>query len=153
MKVYIDANTIIIRSAALPAALHTTGAAGPSVIDAHGWRRICMSFKRASSELCHQLAMVAWTLNYLLPFLACRLIALNKNLGIRPIRIGDTCSTKNYCQICPNHSQTRYPRSLRLPAIVWRTNIWRCACMHAYNYIGLHGFESDGSEALLLVII
>ena len=41
------------------AALHTSGSAGPSGLDAYQWRRLCTSFKRASDELCHQLAMVA----------------------------------------------------------------------------------------------
>ncbi len=87
----LDANTI--RSAAL----HTSGSAGPSGLDAHEWRRLCTSFKRASDELCHQLAMVGRRLctSYvdpplIAPFLACRLIALDKNPGVRPIGIGDT---------------------------------------------------------------
>ena len=42
----IDAD--MIRSAAL----RISGAAGPSGIDAKGWRRLCTSFKSASSDLC-----------------------------------------------------------------------------------------------------
>ena len=87
----IDAG--VIRSAAL----HTTGSAGPSGIDAHGWRRLCTSFKGASSELCNSLALVARRIctsyidpKSISPLLACRLIALNKNPGVRPIGIGDT---------------------------------------------------------------
>ena len=49
----IDANTI--RSAAL----RTTGSAGPSGIDAHGWRRICTSYKGASADMCNSLALAA----------------------------------------------------------------------------------------------
>ncbi len=45
----------IIRSAAL----NTSGAAGPSGIDALGWRRLCTSFKSASADLCHSLAQTA----------------------------------------------------------------------------------------------
>lgn len=41
------------------AALHTSGAAGPSGLDALGWRRLCTAFKLASVELCHSLALVA----------------------------------------------------------------------------------------------
>jgi hypothetical protein len=37
-------------------ALRTTGVAGPSGIDARGWRRLCTSFKTASDDLCHSLA-------------------------------------------------------------------------------------------------
>ena len=35
------------------AAKGTTGAAGPSGLDAHNWRRICCTFKDASDDLCH----------------------------------------------------------------------------------------------------
>ena len=82
----IDAD--LIRSAAL----RISGAAGPSGIDAKGWRRFCTSFKSASSNICHSLALMARRIctTYvdpvgLSPFLACRLIALDKNPGIRPI--------------------------------------------------------------------
>ena len=39
-------------------AIRTTGAAGPSGVDAMGWRRFCTSFK-ASRDLCHSLASTA----------------------------------------------------------------------------------------------
>ena len=78
-------------------ALRITGAAGPSGIDALGWRRLCTSFKSASLDLCHSLALTAQRLctnfidpSAIAPFLACRLIALDKNPGVRPIGIGDT---------------------------------------------------------------
>ena len=87
----IDAS--VIRSAAL----RTTGSAGPSGIDAHGWRRLCTSFKGASTDLCNSLALVAKRIctsfvdpKCIAPLLACRLIALDKNPGVRPIGIGDT---------------------------------------------------------------
>ena len=41
------------------AALHTSGAAGPSGLDILGWRRLCTSFKTAFVELCHSLALAA----------------------------------------------------------------------------------------------
>ena len=75
-------------------AKHTNGAAGPSCMDAHGWRRICCTFKDASDDLCHSLALVARRMctqfidhNALAPLLACRLIALDKNPGVRPIGV------------------------------------------------------------------
>ena len=87
----IDANAI--RSAAL----RTTGSAGPSGVDAHEWRRLCTAFKGASTDLCNSLALVAKRLctsyvdpKCVSPLLACRLIALDKNPGVRPIGIGDT---------------------------------------------------------------
>ena len=76
------------------AALNTKGAAGPSGLDAHCWRRLCTSFRSASHELCNSLALFARRLctsfvdpNALSPFLACRLIALDKCPGVRPIGI------------------------------------------------------------------
>ena len=83
----------VIRSAAL----RTTGAAGPSGIDAKGWRRLCTAFKTASADLCHSLALLAKRISTtyvdpkgLSPFLACRLIALKKNPGVRPIGVCET---------------------------------------------------------------
>ena len=41
------------------AAKLTEGAAGPSGINAHGWKRMCCAFKLASADLCHALALLA----------------------------------------------------------------------------------------------
>ena len=41
------------------AALHTSGAAGTSGLYALRWRRLCISFKTASFELCHSLVLTA----------------------------------------------------------------------------------------------
>ena len=79
------------------AALQTRGAAGPSGVDALGWRRLCTSFKFASHDLCQSLASVAKHLytdlvdpTSIAPFIASRLIVLNKNTGVHPISIDDT---------------------------------------------------------------
>ena len=79
------------------AALHTKGAAGPSGMDAHCWRRLCTVFKSASQDLCHALATLAKRLcttfvvpKGLSPLLACRLIALDKCPGVRPIGMCET---------------------------------------------------------------
>ncbi len=79
------------------AALRTNGAAGPSGLDAHCWRRLCSSFGGSSNELCHSLAKVATRIctsfvdpSGISPLLACRLIAINKNPGVRPIGICQT---------------------------------------------------------------
>ena len=78
------------------AALRTRGAAGPSVVDAFCWRRLCTSFHRASVDLCSSLALVARRLctemvdpSGLSAFVACRLIALDKCPGVRPIGVGE----------------------------------------------------------------
>ena len=79
----LDAN--VIRSAALK----VTGAAGPSGLDAHEWRRLCTSHKGASRDLCSSLASVARRIFVdpvsVGPLLASRLIALDKHPGVRPI--------------------------------------------------------------------
>ena len=78
------------------AALRTHGAAGPSGLDALQWRRMYTSFKSTSVQLCRSLALTARricteTINpsTLAPLMAGRLIALNKNPGVRPIGVGD----------------------------------------------------------------
>ncbi len=77
--------------------LNTHGAAGPSGLDANAWRRLCTSFKSSSNSLCESLALTARSLCFeyvdpssLAPLLASRLIALDKNPGVRPIGIGET---------------------------------------------------------------
>ena len=40
-------------------ALRVKGAAGPSGLGAHCWRRLCTSFKAGSNNICHFLALVA----------------------------------------------------------------------------------------------
>ena len=79
------------------AALRIEGAAGPLEVDAYGWRRLCISFKSASSELCNSLALLARRIcttyvdpQGLAPLLASRLIALDKCPGVPPIRVGET---------------------------------------------------------------
>lgn len=78
------------------ASLHTQGAAGPSGVDAHAWRRLCSSFKSASHSLCSSLAGVTKRIATTLvnpegihAFVACRLIPLDKCPGVRPIGIGE----------------------------------------------------------------
>ena len=83
---------VLIRSTVLK----TTGSAGPSGLDAAGWRRMCSSFGRASNDLCSAVARVARRLcsTYVDPrgltsFVAYRLIALDKCPGVRPIGVGE----------------------------------------------------------------
>ena len=74
----------VIRSAAL----RTQGSAGPSGLDAYGWRRLCTSFQQASDDLCNSLALVAQCLcttcvdpDGIDALVACCLIALDKCPG------------------------------------------------------------------------
>ena len=85
-------NADTIRSASL----RTTGAAGPSGLDAIAWRCLCCIFKSASVTLCSALAAVGHCLctetvhpDGLSAFVACRLIPLDKQPGVRPIGIGE----------------------------------------------------------------
>ena len=78
------------------AALRCGGSSGPSGLDAHAWQRICTSFKGSSTELCNALALLAQRISTqhvspegLSAFTACRLIALDKCPGIRPIGVAE----------------------------------------------------------------
>ena len=78
------------------ATLRTNGGAGPARTDASFWKRICTSFHQASDDLCTSLALIARKIatTYVDPaglssFTACRLIALDKMPGVRPIGIGE----------------------------------------------------------------
>ena len=78
------------------AALRTFGGAGPSGVDAAGWRRLCCSFHKESKSLCEALAAVARRIatSYVDPkgisaFTACRLCPLDKCPGVRPIGISE----------------------------------------------------------------
>ena len=77
-------------------ALQMEGAPGPPNVDSYAWRRICTSFHRASSDICEALAALARRMctTYVDPsglsaFSACRLIALDKCPGVRPIGVGE----------------------------------------------------------------
>ena len=85
------------------AGMKTFGAAGPSGLDAIGWRHILLSrnYGDAGRDLRSSLAEMARTLatqkvtiqpdhsTSLEAFLSCRLIPLDKNPGVRPIGIGE----------------------------------------------------------------
>ena len=77
-------------------ALQCKGSAGPSGLNSDAWRRLCSSFQGASSNMCADLTNFARLLatqelnpSTLSPFLACRLIALDKRPGVRPIGVCD----------------------------------------------------------------
>ena len=135
------------------AALHIFGAAGPSGIDAKGWRRLCTSFKSASSDLCHSLALMARRIctTYidpvgLSPFLACRLIALDKNPGVRPIGVCETARriiAKAILFITRGDIQDT-AGSIQLCA-------GQCAGAEAVIHAMRESFAKDNTEAVLLV--
>ena len=78
------------------AALNTHGSAGPSGVDADTWRRMCTAFSDVSDQLCEAIAACARQLAamYVDPtsleaYVACRLVPLDKQPGVRPIGIGE----------------------------------------------------------------
>ena len=78
------------------AALRVRGSAGPSGADSGAWKRFCTSFRHASDDLCSAIATMARKLctTYVAPeglaaYNACRLIAIDKCPGVRPIGIGE----------------------------------------------------------------
>ena len=79
-------------------AKRTAGAAGPSGLDSDGWKRMLCSkqFGKKTDELCDAIASMAQRLctSYidpvlLQPYVACRLIPLDKKPGVRPVGIGE----------------------------------------------------------------
>ena len=75
-------------------ALRSQGSAGPSGVDAAGWKRLCTAFHKQSNDLCASIAAVGRRISTqivdpgpLKALLACRLISLNKNPGVRPIGV------------------------------------------------------------------
>ena len=80
------------------AALRNRGGSGPSGMDTDGWKRILTSkqFAESSTDLCTTIANMIKKLcidkdlaNTLEAFLSCRIIQLEKNLGWRPIGVGE----------------------------------------------------------------
>ena len=135
------------------AATKIQGSAGPSGVDAYLWRRFCLSFKTASTELCNALAGVARRLctsavapESLSAFVACRLISLDKNPGIRPIGIGEVprrIIAKSVLRVVPEDIQEAAG-----PLQTCAGYEAGCeAAVHALNQM----MESEETEALLLV--
>ena len=90
---YEDITTEKVRKAVI----NTKGGSRPSGLDADGWCRLLASncFGDSSSDLCRAIASFTRKLcskkldaPSLEAFLACRLIPLDKNPGLRPIGVG-----------------------------------------------------------------
>ena len=135
------------------AALRTRGAAGPSGLDAFGWRRLCTSFQQASDDLCCSLALVACKLctscvdlDGIIALVACHLIALNKCPGVRPIGVGEMVRriiAKAILSI------------VKLDVLEAAGSLQLCAGQDAGNEAAVHAmraiFCDDSTEAVLLV--
>ena len=73
-----------------------SGTAGPSGLDVRDWKRLCYSYNQASNDLCEAIACLCKRLctEFVDPvgieaLVSCRLIALDKCPGIRPIGVGE----------------------------------------------------------------
>ena len=134
-------------------ALNCKGATGPSGLDAYAWRRLCTSFDKTSDNLCHSLAQMAKRLcvdlvdpKLLMPFLACRLIALNKNPGVRPIGIGDT-SRRIIAKAILSILRPDIQEVAGLHQLCAGQSAGAESAVHAARRL----FESEETEAILLV--
>ena len=91
--VFDDIDASSIRTAAQ----RMNGAAGPSGLDSYGWKKLLCNNKQyglVSDDLCQEIATMARkmcteTVEHIEAIMACRLIPLDKNPGLRPIGIGE----------------------------------------------------------------
>ena len=93
---------VIDEDMVLQAATHTKGGSGPSGLDAESWRRILCSTTFGTTNLDLRKAIAEMTKKFRIEslsqnagdkspieaFVACRLIPLNKDPGLRPIGVG-----------------------------------------------------------------
>ena len=133
--------------------LQTHGSAGPSGLDARGWRRllsntICGS---AASDLCSALAALArklatTTCQHIDALTACRLIPLDKKPGCRPIGVGEVLR-----RILGKCIMAVVKEDVRRAA----GNLQVCAGQQAGGEAAIHAmkeiFMQDDCEAVLLV--
>ena len=133
----------------------TNGATGPSQFDADQYRRILCSktFKTEGKDLREQIAILARNVasNLIDPdivdsYVACRLIPLNKNPGVRPIGIGEILRRivgKAICRVLnPEIQETAGP----LQASTGLKGGAEAA-IHVMKYI----FNSDDTDGIILV--
>lgn len=136
-------------------ALRTKGGSGPSGLDGDGWRRILTShsFGSDSTDLCAAVASLGRKLckekqsaTSLESLIACRLIPLDKNPGLRPIGVGEVLRRilgKSIASILKDEL-----RSSIGPLQVCAGQEGGCeAAVHAIRRI----FEQDDTEAVMLV--
>ena len=137
------------------AAMRTKGGAGPSNMDAEGWKRMLTSnnFGTSPSDLCKaiteavkKLSSKKETSNTLEAFLASRLIPLDKNPGLRPIGIGEVLRRiigKALVQV------------IREEIVTSVGSLQVCAGQEAGSEAAVHAmhdiFNEEESEAVLLI--
>ena len=144
---------LINASVICSAALATKGTSNPSGMDTHCWRRLCTSFHATSQDFCHFLALFPRRIfttvidpKGLSSYLACRLIALDKYLGIRPIGICETVRrivVKSILYITKADIQNAAGTRQLCAGQIYGID----AAVHSVWYV----FQSSVTEAILLV--
>ena len=137
------------------AALRRRGGAGPSGLDAEGWRRILITKQSGTSStgLCKAIAEVIKKLcttdnlsPSLEPFLACRLIPLDKDPALRPTGIGEILR-RIAGKVIVSHIQKDLISSAGSLRVCVGNEAGCELIIHAMHKI----YEEDESEAVLLV--
>ena len=135
------------------AALRTQGSAGPSGVDAAGWKRILTAFHKDSRDLCAAIAAVGRriTTEFVDPeplkaLLACRLIPLNKQPGIRPIGVCEVVR-----RILGKAIMGVVADDVRLAAGPLQLCCGQDAGCEAAVHAMRTAFEADSTDAILLI--
>lgn len=134
-------------------ALQTHGSAGPSGMDARGWRRLLSSALcgDAAGDLCNTIAALTRKLattncHHIEALTACRLIPLDKKPGCRPIGVGEVLR-----RIIGKCIMAVVKEDVRSAA----GNLQVCAGQQAGGEAAIHAmrhiFSQDDCEAVLLV--
>ena len=140
-------NTAKIRKAAMK----THGSQGPSGLDAQEWRRMLTSFKTSSNDLCKTVSKLAIRiateeLDFLDAYNGCRLIALDKCPGVRPIGVGEVLR-----RIIGRSILACLKNDLKLLGGVTQLCLGqKCGIEHAIHSLR-ESFEDTETEAILLI--
>ena len=144
-----ELNGILIRSVAMS----MQGAAGPSGLDAAFWKRMYTAFHGESDQRCEAIAKLNIRINTsfvdpdgLTSFVACRLIALDKCPGVRPIGVGEV-PRWIVCKATLNLVREDVQDGVGSLQLFVGHDSGCEAAVHALRII----FEDEESEAVLLV--
>ena len=134
-------------------AMKTHGSAGTSVLDADDWRRLLSAFGQTSTNLCKLVAKFAKSLatsrippDALIAHNGCRLVALDKCPGVRPIGMGEVMRriTGRIMVDCIRQDLTSLVKNMQLCLGQ------KCGIEHAI-YSLRHSFDDPENEAILLI--
>ena len=146
---FIDEQTI------LKAAARTQGSAGPSGMDAELYRRILCSksFNVVGKTLREEIAVFTKNLltksyqpSLIEPFVACRLLPLDKNPGIRPIGVGEVLR-RIVGKVISHHCNEEIRKAASPPQTCAGHGAGAEAAIHAMRNV----FENESTDAVLLI--